>query len=288
MTKKTILKQKQTQKVVVNINQPVRRRRQPKRRQTKQQQQQQQQIINRPQVIPIPYPIIQPPQTPFNRPSVDIPSQNQKFETNFKNLSDQVNNLSNRFNSYGDAFINFMKSSNDVIPSDSLKVKMEEATPPMDKPTPPLEPIIYPKESIKVTTNDDMFIKPKVTTDTSTIFNKPLMIENAKPSPLETKFEDEQKVEEENIIEPSKDNEEELKPLDKKLISCPICGEKHYRPNLKRHINTNHLDNNLEAEQTGTSYNNTTKKNYKTYSKEYLTNKYKINLTEKKNKVKSI
>lgn len=145
-------KQSQSQKVVVNVNQPARRR------QTRRRQPSQQQVAQRgPQIIPIPYPIMQQPtfnnNQGFSQPKVAIP--NQTFETNYKNLSEQISNLSQRFNTYGDAFTTLMKSSNDKIPDEAVKVKMEEYTPPVQLPKGTSSPILYPEGSIKLNMNDE-------------------------------------------------------------------------------------------------------------------------------------
>lgn len=152
---KLLQKQSQSQKVVVNVNQPARRR-QTKRRQPSQQQQQQQRPLVIPQVVPIPYPMMQQQQG-FNQPRVAIPTTNQTFENNFKNLSEKVNDLSQRFSTYGESFMNVLKSGNDKIPSDATTVKMEDVTSPptvqLPKETP--SPIVYLAGSIKLNSPDD-------------------------------------------------------------------------------------------------------------------------------------
>lgn len=112
-TQKQKQKQRQTQRVVVNIDNS----RKTVRRQTNGQQQSSQ--SRGPQIIPIPYPIMQPqlntPAQPgFARPSVAIP--NQTFETNFKNINDQINNLSERFNTYGKAFMDKISEAKPTPP----------------------------------------------------------------------------------------------------------------------------------------------------------------------------
>ena len=173
---KLLQKQSQSQKVVVNVNQPARRR-QTKRRQPSQQQQQQQQqrplVI--PQVVPIPYPMMQQQQG-FNQPRVAIPTTNQTFENNFKNLSDKVNDLSQRFSTYGESFMNVLKSGNDKIPSDATTVKLEDVTSPtVQLPKEIPSPLVYPEGSIKINYADDE--EPNVR------FKQPSRINNIAKSP---------------------------------------------------------------------------------------------------------
>ncbi len=101
MAKKKILKQKQKQKqsqrVVVNIDNSKRTTRRVSNQppQTRQ-----------PQIIPIPYPIMQQPQViqqpQFNRPAPQVPqaNNNQVFENNFNRLNERLNNLSETFNTH--------------------------------------------------------------------------------------------------------------------------------------------------------------------------------------------
>ena len=101
MAKKKILKQKQKQKqsqrVVVNIDNSKRTT----RRVSNQPPQPRQ-----PQIIPIPYPIMQQPQViqqpQFNRPVPQVPqaNNNQVFENNFNRLNERLNNLSETFNTH--------------------------------------------------------------------------------------------------------------------------------------------------------------------------------------------
>lgn len=153
---KLLQKQSQSQKVVVNVNQPPRRRQTKRRQPSQQQQQQQQRPLVIPQVVPIPYPMMQQQQG-FNQPRVAIPTTNQTFENNFKNLNEKMNNLTERFNTYGESFMNVLKSGNDKIPSDATTVKMEDVTSPptvqLPKETP--SPIVYPEGSIKINYADD-------------------------------------------------------------------------------------------------------------------------------------
>lgn len=131
--KKNNTKQKQSQRqsVVVNINQPSRRRQQKSNSNSSQQR------SSAPQVITIPYPVMQQ-QTPqqFNRPSIAIPSQS--FESNFKNLSDQINNLSNRFNTQT------MVTPSVVTQPLPQKAENRPVT------TPSTVPIVYPENAIDI------------------------------------------------------------------------------------------------------------------------------------------
>lgn len=316
--------QSQSQNVVVNVNQPPRRQ-PPRRRQPSQQQ-----VAQRgPQIIPIPYPIMQQPtfnnNQGFNQPKVAIPTTNQTFENNFKNLSDKVNDLSQRFSTYGESFMNVLKSANDKIPAEATQVKMEEYTPPVQLPKQdtPASPIVYPEGSIKINSNDvspsirvpnqtptiqgirdllsnttgnnktvtimkpnddgtasvrkvtypeprslfaspqlrieNVFTRPKVVTDNNTIFNNPnpnqLLIENAPPTTADTKFEEQQKVNEENIIKDEvveSSTNEEAKKTSNKLVTCPLCGEQHGNNHISAHLKSKHLDNSLQTGQKGT------------------------------------
>ena len=121
--------QSQSQNIVVNINKSTRQRN-PTKTQTNQR-------SSAPQVITIPYPVMQQ-QTPqqFNRPSIAIPSQS--FESNFKNLSEQINNLSNRFNTQT------MVTPSVVTQPLPQKAENRPVT------TPSTVPIVYPENAIDI------------------------------------------------------------------------------------------------------------------------------------------
>lgn len=102
MAKKKITKQKQkqSQRVVVNIDNSRKtvRRNNPNPPQPRQ-----------PQIIPIPYPIMQQPplqqqQQQFNRPAPQA-NNNQVFENNFNRLNERINNLAENFNNHAQNII---------------------------------------------------------------------------------------------------------------------------------------------------------------------------------------
>ena len=229
-------KQRQSQRVVVNIDNSRKTvRRNPDARQP--QQRQKTQVV--PQIVPIPNPMMQqpqypvpprPPQPQFNTPVVNVP--NQAFETNFRNLTEQVSNLSNRFNEYGQAFMNLMKED---VPKEATKVTMEEYVPEVKLPATPASPIIYSEGTYTVTTpkqtvnepsdaltirvpnqtpiirgtlfnspmlnlDNSQFTRPKVITVSSSIFQKPLLIEEVKP-PSEQFAEQEEEADKKAVAE---------------------------------------------------------------------------------------
>lgn len=177
--------QSQSQNIVVNINKSTRQRN-PTKTQTNQR-------SSAPQVITIPYPVMQQ-QTPqqFNRPSIAIPSQS--FESNFKNLSEQINNLSNRFN-----------TQTMVTPS----VVTQPIT----------EPIQNKTEESAIISKNNLFESPSLNVDSSSKqFNRPnIDIPEINNNPVFNKDVFEEPISDIHPIE----NEN---PINE--ITCPFCEKK--------------------------------------------------------------
>jgi hypothetical protein len=282
-------------------------------------------------------------QQPFNRPNVGIPTQT--FETNFKNLSDQVNNLSNRFNTYGDALLNRLNDvkrseqsvtstpveSPIVYPESAIDVEYskEKEMPVRTPKTPVVQGVkdlinrtvkVYPSGGdgtpivkqisfkdppyndkfdseisnrslfVSPTLNMDsrQFNKPKVVipeADNNPVFNKPQLIEaiekfNEKyEKPIEPpteKFNKEIKAEDEEAVEEvvqKVDKNEPKKAKQNYSSICPLCNEGiSHSGNLRRHIENNHHNPNLQNNQTGIKYNRTSKKEYISYPTDEINN----------------
>ena len=149
MAKKKILKQKQKQKqsqrVVVNIDNSKRTT----RRVSNQPPQPRQ-----PQIIPIPYPIMQQPQVipqqQFNRPAPQVPqaNNNQVFENNFNRLNERLNNLAENFNNHAQ---NIMGRLNAQQPAQTPVQTPPETPPTVELPRPqerrPEKVIVLDEES---------------------------------------------------------------------------------------------------------------------------------------------